>query len=171
MNIAIIGPESSGKSYLCTQLQAHYKGTIIPDYSRYYLATKGLKYNSSDILSMANAHLNLFLRNKSDSLVIWDTDILNYYIWYELKFGVKLDELKELSNRIKPDISFLLFPSIKWEYDPMRESQFSQDIIYTKYIQYLKLKKSVYYTFDSIGKERLQKIRFIIDYYLTLQHR
>ena len=53
----------------------------------------------------------------------------------------------------------------------MRESQFSQDIIYTKYIQYLKLKKSVYYTFDSIGKERLQKIRFIIDYYLTLQHR
>ena len=50
--VAVIGPESSGKSNLCEALAAHYQTAWVPEYARDYLKTTGGKYNIQDIIKI-----------------------------------------------------------------------------------------------------------------------
>ncbi|MBK7852395.1 MAG: ATP-binding protein [Bacteroidetes bacterium] len=48
--IALIGPESTGKTTLAEQLARHYKTVWIPEYSRNYVENLNRKYTKEDIL-------------------------------------------------------------------------------------------------------------------------
>jgi len=57
--IVVIGPESTGKSTLCSQLAEHYKTCWCPEFAReYLLETKG-KYSFADLLNIAHGQLEL----------------------------------------------------------------------------------------------------------------
>ena len=51
--IVIIGPESTGKSTLCSQLAEYYKTPCVPEYAREYLFTNGRKYTYENLLDIA----------------------------------------------------------------------------------------------------------------------
>jgi nicotinamide riboside kinase len=51
--IAVIGPESTGKSTLSEQLAVHYKTQWVPEYAREYLLQHGNKYTFDDLLIIA----------------------------------------------------------------------------------------------------------------------
>ncbi len=57
--IVIIGPESTGKSRLCTQLANHYKTSWVPEYARQYLLTHGTDYTFNDLLVIAKGQVAL----------------------------------------------------------------------------------------------------------------
>lgn len=57
--IVIIGPESTGKSTLCTQLADHYKTIWVKEYAREYLLTHGTNYTFDNLLDIAKGQLNL----------------------------------------------------------------------------------------------------------------
>ena len=56
--VAIIGPESTGKSTLCTQLAAHYQTLWVPEYAREYLETKGTSYTYDTLLEIAKGQVS-----------------------------------------------------------------------------------------------------------------
>ena len=51
IRIAVIGPESSGKSSLCEELARHYQTIWIPEYAREYLNNLQRKYTIDDVIS------------------------------------------------------------------------------------------------------------------------
>lgn len=57
--IVIIGPESTGKSTLCTQLAAHYNTIWCAEYAREYLLVNGTAYAYDDLLTIAKGQLDL----------------------------------------------------------------------------------------------------------------
>ena len=57
--IAIIGPESTGKTTLCEQLAQHYNSLWCPEYAREYLLTHGTKYSYEDLLAIAKGQVEL----------------------------------------------------------------------------------------------------------------
>ena len=57
--IVIVGPESTGKSTLCTQLAAHYNTLWCPEYAREYLLKNGTDYSYDDLLVIAKGQLRL----------------------------------------------------------------------------------------------------------------
>ncbi len=57
--IVIIGPESTGKSFLSEQLAAHYKTLWCPEYAREYLEKNGVAYSFEDLLEIAKGQLKL----------------------------------------------------------------------------------------------------------------
>ena len=57
--IVTIGPESTGKSFLCTQLAAHYKSAWCPEFAREYLLKNGMNYTYDDLLTIAKGQLKL----------------------------------------------------------------------------------------------------------------
>jgi nicotinamide riboside kinase len=57
--IAIIGPESTGKSTLCKQLAAHYGTAWVPEYAREYLSMHGTSYTYGSLLEIAKGQVNL----------------------------------------------------------------------------------------------------------------
>ena len=55
----VIGPESTGKSTLCTQLAEYYKTTWVPEYAREYLEKNGTQYSYDDLLTIAKGQIDL----------------------------------------------------------------------------------------------------------------
>jgi nicotinamide riboside kinase len=51
--IAVIGPESTGKTTLCEQLAQHYNTLWCPEFAREYLLTHGMDYDYEDLLYIA----------------------------------------------------------------------------------------------------------------------
>ena len=55
----VIGPESTGKSTLCSQLAEHYHTIWAPEYSREYLQKNGTNYSYDDLLTIAKRQIEL----------------------------------------------------------------------------------------------------------------
>ena len=54
-----IGPESTGKSTLCSQLAEHYHTLWVPEYAREYLEKNGMGYSYEDLLTIAKRQVEL----------------------------------------------------------------------------------------------------------------
>ena len=91
-------------------------------------------------------------------------------IWYEVKYNKFDDHLLNLWRDNQADLYFLLLPTLSWEYDEMRESEFTQDLLVNLHFKYLKENKCFYYIIDSCCKKRLNKIIFLINHSLHLHH-
>ena len=61
LRIAVTGPESSGKTTLCTALEEHYQVPHIPEYARTYLEQTQGQYQCSDLDIIAQGQLESLL--------------------------------------------------------------------------------------------------------------
>jgi nicotinamide riboside kinase len=57
--VVILGPESTGKSFLSEQLANQYDTLWCPEYAREYLLKNGVEYSFNDLLEIAKGHLQL----------------------------------------------------------------------------------------------------------------
>jgi len=57
--VVVLGPESTGKSTLCSQLAAHFKTSWVKEYAREYLLTNGTEYSFDHLLDIAKGQLKL----------------------------------------------------------------------------------------------------------------
>src|SRR5688572_11974984 len=96
--IVIIGPESTGKSTLATQLAERYESIWVPEYARAYLLEHGTNYSFEDLLVIAKGQVELEEEyaarfatadnnNSADGLLFLDTDMYVMKVWCEFVFG------------------------------------------------------------------------------------
>jgi nicotinamide riboside kinase len=57
--IVVLGPESTGKSFLCEQLATHYQTKWVPEFARDYLEKNGPEYQYDDLYEIAKGQLEL----------------------------------------------------------------------------------------------------------------
>lgn len=57
IKVAVIGPESTGKSTLCELLAQHYNTQWCPEFAREFLLTHGTAYTYDDLLYIAKGQL------------------------------------------------------------------------------------------------------------------
>jgi len=135
--IVTIGPESTGKSFLCTQLAAHYKSAWCPEFAREYLLKNGMNYTYDDLLTIAKGQLKLeekimddlktkIASNKAHDLIhhtpyLIDTDMNVMKVWCEFVFGnchrFILDQIVERDY----DLYLLCNIDMPWVKDELRE--------------------------------------------------
>lgn len=125
--IVAIGPESTGKSYLCEQLARHYNTSWCKEYAREYLLTNGNKYSYDDLLSIAKGQLQLedsltqsVIANRQSAIFI-DTDMYVMKVWSEFVFNnchrFILDKILER----KYDLYLFCNIDLPWVADELRE--------------------------------------------------
>ncbi len=129
--IAVIGPESTGKSFLCEQLALHYKTNWAQEYAREYLLTHGSNYVFNDLYTIAlgqvknedNAELQLKRGGERDIPIplFLDTDAYVIKVWSEFVFN-KCDNriLKMIAARTY-DMYLLCNIDLPWIADELRE--------------------------------------------------
>ena len=128
--VAIIGPESTGKSTLCKQLAGYYHLNWVPEYAREYLTKNGMKYSYDDLLTIAKGQVksedDIVLAHSKPGilgpdLVFIDTDMCVMKVWCEFVFGKChqwiLDQIVERNY----DLYLLCNIDLPWSYDPLRE--------------------------------------------------
>ncbi|MFM7015443.1 MAG: AAA family ATPase, partial [Bacteroidota bacterium] len=157
IKVAVIGPESSGKTTLCGMLKAHYDGHIVNEFAREYLNDK-LSYEEEDLLEIAKGQIVLEEEgiNSENNFVFCDTNFIVLKVWSDLKFNKCHSFIEEALVNRTYDLTLLLLPNIPWQYDPMRESPSVEErmIIFNAYKNLLEKLNHPYKIIHDIGYGR-----------------
>ena len=138
--IAIVGPESSGKTTLANALGERLHAVVVEEHARAYLDANGPEYTEDDLLRIARGQVLSEERAEAHrpGLLICDTDIITIRIWSEEKYGRCDPWINEQSERRAYDLWLLCSPEgIAWEPDPLRENPHGRDRLFKAYAQLL----------------------------------
>jgi NadR type nicotinamide-nucleotide adenylyltransferase len=120
LKIAVIGPESTGKTTLCEQLANYYGVSYVPEYARDYLLENGLDYTFEDVLKMAKGQMLLEDNHHAD-LQLLDTNLYVYKVWIDVKYQKSIPWIEQELKQRHYDHYLLCHIDLPWEADPMRE--------------------------------------------------
>jgi len=122
----VIGPESTGKSTLCSQLATHFNTLWVPEYAREYLEKNGTEYTYNDLLTIAKGQVeleeshNLQLATHNSQLFI-DTDMYVMKVWCEYVFNKCHNWILNRIAERKYDGYLLCNVDLPWVKDNLRE--------------------------------------------------
>jgi NadR type nicotinamide-nucleotide adenylyltransferase len=170
--IVIIGPESTGKSTLCSQLAEHYKTCWCPEFAREYLKETGGKYSFHDLLNIAHGQLELedtMLTQAKNGFYFIDTDMYVMKVWCEVVFETcHTWILKQIALR-KYDLFFLCDIDLPWVKDNLREYpdlEFRKKL-FKMYRDLMVTQKTKWAEISGTHAQRLQTAISIIDTVFT----
>jgi NadR type nicotinamide-nucleotide adenylyltransferase len=166
--IVVIGPESTGKSTLCSELAEHYNTCWCPEFAREYLLEKGGKYNYADLLNIAHGQLELedtMLTQAKNNFYFIDTDMYVMKVWCEVVFeNCYTWILKQIALR-QYDLIFLCDVDLPWVKDELREYpdlEFRKKL-FNMYRDLLINQKTKWAEISGTDMQRLQMAVSIID--------
>lgn len=121
--IAVVGPESTGKSTMSAQLAEHFKTIWVPEYAREYCEKLTEPCTWQDEINMF--HGQLALENRllplANELLICDTTFLTVKIWSDYMFGEAPQEVLDMLKKHPYDLYLLLDIDLPWQEDPLRD--------------------------------------------------
>jgi HTH-type transcriptional regulator, transcriptional repressor of NAD biosynthesis genes len=125
--VAIVGPESTGKTTLARQLAAHYQTVWVPEFARQYLDAKDAerplaRLTLADIAEIARGQVvsEERLARQSNQLLICDTELLTTRLWSEHFFGSSEDWICRAASQRRYDLYLLTDIDLPWVADPHR---------------------------------------------------
>ncbi len=183
LRIAIVGPESSGKTTLAEELMKRLGGSRVSDGTREYLEELARPYTEEDLLEMAFGHAywledaprlsaeywqgilgdDPVVRTAPPGPIYFDTDILNLKIWSQEKFGRVHPEIERLVRELKYDLRLLCRPDIPWEPDPLRENPHDRDRLFLVWEQELKAYGFPYVIIEGSHEDRVRKAVDVVE--------
>ena len=188
IKVAVIGPESTGKSTLCELLAQHYNTQWCPEFAREYLLTHGTDYTYDDLLYIAKGQLAMEdeytqllagssesrgnssvqdseLRTLNSKLLFVDTEMYVMKVWCEFVFGKchrwVLDKIIER----KYDLYLLCNTDLPWVKDELREypDLKTRDQLYHIYKDIMINQSTPWVDINGDSDERLQKAIKAVD--------
>jgi NadR type nicotinamide-nucleotide adenylyltransferase len=143
--VAIIGPESTGKSTLARELAEQFKGTYVPEYAREYVERKGRKELTYDeVCEIAREQIKSI---SEAGFYFFDTELIVTKVWLEYAFGKVPEWLTEAIKTYPMDLYLLTYPDIPWVPDPARYngSQAMREELFDRYEEEVKATGVPYY--------------------------
>jgi len=155
LKIIVTGPESSGKTTLCKEISNQFNIPFTTEYAREYLKKKGVNYNQSDLLEIANGQF-ISEGGLNQQLSLQDSDLITIKIWSEYKYGNCDNWILEQIAKQKSENRFYLLckPDIPWKADPLRENPTNREELFEIYKEELEKLKHNYVIIE--GEERIK---------------
>jgi NadR type nicotinamide-nucleotide adenylyltransferase len=188
IKVAVIGPESTGKSTLCEMLALHYDTQWCPEFAREYLLTHGMDYTYDDLLSIAKGQLAMEdeyvqsmvrssesgvnrstrdseLRTRNSELLFIDTDMYVMKVWCEFVFGKCHRWVLEQIVKRKYDLYLLCNTDLPWVKDELREypDLITRDKLYQIYKDIMINQSTPWVDISGDHNERIQKAIKAVD--------
>lgn len=123
LKIAIVGPESTGKSTMAAYLAEYYHTVWVPEFARDYCEKLTAPCTWQDEINMFYGQLALeeeYLP-KANKLLICDTTFITVKIWSDHTFGRSPQEVLNELPKHPYDLYLLLNIDLPWEEDPLRD--------------------------------------------------
>lgn len=169
IKIAIVGPESTGKSTLTQYLAQHYQCLWVPEYARYYCADLKRQYTLQDELNMYYGQVALedsLMSINKHPLIFCDTTFITIKIWSDYLFGsTPATVLNALQNRTY-DYYLLMDIDMPWEDDPLRDFPNEREHFLEVWHHELTQLKATYDLVSGLGEARFQSAIEKVDQFL-----
>jgi NadR type nicotinamide-nucleotide adenylyltransferase len=138
--VAVIGPESTGKSELSEYLAGYYHTAWVPEYARGYLENLVRPYEQHDLLTIARGQIRLEEEYEKgcENILICDTNLYVIKVWSEFKFGNCDPEILQYIASRKYDLYLLTNIDLPWIADPQREHPEKREALYAIYVEEMK---------------------------------
>jgi NadR type nicotinamide-nucleotide adenylyltransferase len=155
--IAVLGPESTGKTALCVQLAAHFNTIYVPEFARQYLLPKQNHYSYEDVVYCLQQQIAMEdeVEKKASQFLLCDTDLINYKVWFNDVFNEAPDWLEEKIKVRKYDLTLLTYYDIPFEKDILRTNEKRRDYFFELYKRELVSNQAPYRIIRGLGGERL----------------
>lgn len=170
LKIAVVGPESTGKTTLCEQLSHHYHTLFVKEYAREYLNKLDRPYDINDIISinigqLQSENVSFQLANK---ILFCDTTPLVNKIWCQFKFGNCPQSIEQSVVENSYDYYLLTDIDLPWVADPLRENPKERAILFDMYKNELEQSKQPFTVVSGIDDVRLRNAIAVIDNLINL---
>ena len=156
--IAIVGPESSGKTTLASALAGKYETLWVPEFAREFLVQMKRDYTFEDLELIAKKQMTLEneLHKTANKFLFCDSTLLTIKIWSEYKFQKTSDWVLENIKEHQYHFHMLCKPDIDWEEDPLRENPNDRDELFVLYQTELKKLKLPYEIISGRNEFRIE---------------
>ena len=121
--LVLTGPESSGKSWLAAELQAHFGGVLVDEYVRRFIEQNPRDTCLADVPDIARGQLQCEdeARTRRPRLLILDTHLLSNILWSQTLFGDCSPWIEQALLTRQYDLHLLLSPEqVDWTDDGQR---------------------------------------------------
>lgn len=158
--IAVVGPESTGKTELCQALAAVFGCGWIAEYARTYVERLDRPYTYADVEQIARVQM-LELRQRQNEqshggLLLVDTDLIITKVWFTHVYKQVPTWIDTAIADEKIDFYLLCKPDIAWQYDPVRENEHLRDFLYDWYKREIEQTGTPYAEIGGVGNARTQ---------------
>lgn len=156
LKIAIVGPESTGKSEMSKALSELFGVYFTKEYAREYLIDS-IEYNQSDVLKIAKEQFRL-IQSNHEPIVIADTELIVTKIWQKFKYNNVDQWIENHILKQEFDLYLLMNIDLEWKNDPLREnpSKKEREELLKMYQNQLTQYKFNFHLVSGKGQKRLQ---------------
>ncbi|MEJ7694149.1 ATP-binding protein [Daejeonella sp.] len=156
--IAIVGPESTGKSTISAQLADHYDTVWVPEYAREYCAALTNPCTWEDEINMFRGQLELEKQYlpKANKILICDTTFITVKIWSDHMFGESPQEVVDQLPKHPYDLYLLMNIDLPWQEDPLRDFPHMREHFMEVWHKELKALDATYHLISGSEHERLK---------------
>lgn len=159
IKIAIVGPESTGKTALAESLAKHYKAVWEPELARDYIEKLDRPYTFDDVCVIARQQIQQeinYEQNTDYTFVFFDTDLIITKVWLEYCYQNIPAFVSERLEKDFFDFYLLCAPDLEWKPDKVREHGDDRDFFFDWYKREIELLKKPYAIVKGKGEKRLK---------------
>ena len=156
LRIAVIGPESSGKSQLCEQLADYFETSWVKEYARTYLMALNRSYNLEDIVTIYERQFEIEqeMLESAVGMIFIDTEFIIAKVWCENAFHECPPLIEKMIHTNPYDLYLLTAPDLPWQFDPLRENPGKGDFFFNWYVRILEVHSLNYKIISGGGDQR-----------------
>ena len=160
-HIAVVGPESCGKSTLASMLATHVEAQLIPEYAREWIEQRGSDMTTDTIAHIARGQRSLqsTLEDAAGPLLIHDTELFSTVLWSNLFFGSCPDWIEKLATEQQFDHYLLLKDDVPFVPDDVRYFPEQRRNFFKAFKSYLDERSHPYTVIEGNWEERDQTAR------------
>jgi len=166
--IAVVGPESTGKSTMSAYLANQYNTVWVPEFARGYCEKLTAPPTWQDEVNMFYGQLALEkeILPKANELLICDTTFITVKIWSDYTFGQSPQEVLDELPKHPYDLYLLLDIDLPWEEDPLRDFPHMREHFMDVWHNELQALNARYVVISGTGIERYDNAVAAIDEFL-----
>lgn len=160
IKIAVIGPESTGKSTLCEALAKHYNTVYVPEYARQYF-TKHKNIDNFSMNELETIYVHQIENEKkamktANRFLFCDTTLITGKIWCMEAFMKVPHFISSHISKVTYDLYLLSNNDVKWEKDELRKNPDNREYIFRRNKEELDLLNANYKIICGTNEQRLK---------------
>ena len=166
--IAVVGPESTGKSTMSAFLAEHYHTIWVPEYAREYCEKLTEPPTWQDEINMFHGQIALEkdMLPSANNILICDTTFITVKIWSDHIFGKSPQVVTDELPKHPYDLYLLLNIDLPWQDDPLRDFPTLREHFMDIWYKELDALNANYVVISGTGQNRYDSAVTAIDTFL-----